>query len=383
MKLFKYIIVLSMIIYIGCNNPSDPNGTMIEQSALYSIETYCYDVDLNDNVVILAASDGGYYKYTYELNSNGFPVLTLITHEDNHNTEYANDSIDRVILSSGDEGVIYKLDRYTGGSSGLWFDNAEGMPIDPELVNDYCYQGKYLDMTLDESEPDNNFGFETQVVYSLMKHTDLNENNDGDEFLSYSTSIVRRPINVIPDNPVEGEITLSVDNCYYEHNLNYDSNEIHFGDNRLAVANESSGIVVFKRNNETLVEGLHLDSLFSFNLSGGQAQTVFSLENAIIGGFSNDKGCYMALLASDVDEITNYISFADGYSIKGIDYNNQNGLIALATGSDGVHLYLWNGGNSVSPYGSIDTGYAYDLKIENDLVFVATQEGLEIYKIGI
>ena len=157
-----------MIIYIGCNNPSDPNGTMIEQSALYSIETYCYDVDLNDNVVIVAASDGGYYKYTYELNSNGFPVLTLITHEDNHNTEYANDSIDRVILSSGDEGVIYKLDRYTGGSSGLWFDNAEGMPIDPELVNDYCYQGKYLDMTLDESEPDNNFGFETQVLFPTL-----------------------------------------------------------------------------------------------------------------------------------------------------------------------------------------------------------------------
>ena len=40
-----------MVAYIGCNNPSDPNGTMIEQSALYSIETYCYDVDLNDNVL--------------------------------------------------------------------------------------------------------------------------------------------------------------------------------------------------------------------------------------------------------------------------------------------------------------------------------------------
>ena len=367
-----------MTIYVGCNNPSDPNGTMIEQSALYDIETYCYDVDLNDDVIILAASDGGYYKYTYDYNSNGFPVLTLMTHEPNHNSEYANDSIDRVILSSGDEGVIYMLDRYTGGSSGLWFDNAQDLEMDPTSVSDYCYQGKYLDMTLDESEPDNGFGFETQVIYSLMKHTDLNENNDGDEFLSYSTSIVRRPINVIPDNPVEGEITLSVDNCYYEHNLNYDSNEIHFGDNRLAVANESSGIVVFNKNSQS-----ELDSLFSFNLSGGQAQTVFSLENAIIGGFSNDKGCYMALLDSNVDEVTNYISFADGYSIKGIDYNNQNGLIALATGSDGVQLYLWNGGNSVSPYGSIDTGYAYDLKIKDNLVFVATQEGLEIYKIGI
>ena len=64
----------------------------------------------------------------------------------------------------------------------------------------------------------------------------------------------------------------------------------------------------------------------------------------------------MALLDSNTDEVTNYISFADGYTIKGIDYNE--GLIALATGSDGVHLYAWNGGDSVSPYGSITTGYA-------------------------
>ena len=156
-----------------------------------------------------------------------------------------------------------------------------------------------------------------------------------------------------------------------------DYNEIHFGDNRLSVANESNGIIVFKKNNEST-----LDSLFSFNLSGGQAETTLSLNDAIIGGFSNDQGCYMALLDSNSDEVTNYISFADGYTIRGIDYNN--GLIALATGSDGVQLYEWLGGNAVSPYGSIDTEeYAYDLKIKDDLIFIATRIGLEIYKIGL
>ena len=90
----------------------------------------------------------------------------------------------------------------------------------------------------------------------------------------------------------------------------------------------------------------------------------------------------MALLESNGANPVNYISFADGYTIRGIDYNN--GLIALATGSDGVQLYEWLGGNAVSPYGSIDTEeYAYDLKIKDDLIFIATRSGLEIYKIGL
>ena len=115
-------------------------------------------------------------------------------------------------------------------------------------------------------------------------------------------------------------------------------------------------------------------------MPGGQAQTAYSADDAIIGGFSNDKGCYMALLESNTNNVSNYVSFADGYSIKGIDYHD--GLIGLATGSDGIQIYQWFGGDTVSPYGSYDTGYAYDLKIKGDLIFVATREGLEILKIG-
>ena len=201
-----------------------------------------------------------------------------------------------------------------------------------------------------------------------------NENSDDDEFLSYSTSIVKRNVNVQPSG---NDLNLIVDDCNYQHNLSYDSKEIHFGGGNLAVASESDGIILFNKGDDG-----DLDSLFSYNLSGGQAQTVYTLGTAVIGGFSNDKGCYMALLESDSNSASNYISFADGYSINGIDFSDN--IIALATGNDGVQLYEWLGGSNVTPYASISTDeYAYDLKIKGDLIFVATRSGLEIFKIGI
>ena len=381
MRVLRHIIWIS-IVFIGCNNPSASIGSIVSNSAIHEIDTYCYDVDLTDNIIVVAASNGGYYKYSYELNSDAFPVLTpIVQSQSNHNPDFYNDSIDRVVISDNDVGMIYMLDKYSGGSSGIWFDSASGVSVDPSLVSDYCFQGKYLDITLDESELPNS-GFETKIIYSLMKHTDLNENNDDDLIASYSSSIVKRTINII-QNESAGElqsVDLIVGDCEFLQTLNYDSNAIDFNNNKLAVASESEGIIVFEKNDSGSIDNLFNSSdLFSFNLSGGEAQTVSVLEDAVIGGFSNDKGCYMALLGSDASE-TVYLSFGEGYSIKGIDYSN--GLIALATGSDGVQLYQWGGGNNVLPYGSIETDYAYSVVIRNGLVFVATKSGLEIYKIG-
>jgi len=377
----RYIIILfsGLIFLVSCQNPSEPSGSIISKKYTYNIDTYCYDVDANDTHIVVAASNGGYYKFSYELDSDSFPVLTLVESTIDHSPDYENDSIDRVIFSLGNEGMIYMLDRYSGGSSGVWFDNINGVSMEPASypVSEYCYQGKFLDIALDESEPDNLFGFDKHVVYSLMKHTSLNENSDDDEFAQYSTSIIKREIDIVPIlNGEEIEsLEPALDDCNFLHNLSYDTNEIHFGGNRLVAASESDGVIVFDKN-----EGGTLDSLFSYNLSGGQAQTAYALDDAIIGGFSNDKGCYMALLESNTNNVSNYISFADGYSIKGIAYND--GLIGLATGSDGIKIYEWFGGSVVTPYGSYDTGYAYDLKIKGDLIFVATREGLEILKIG-
>ena len=130
-----------------------------------------------------------------------------------------------------------------------------------------------------------------------------------------------------------------------------------------------------------------LAKTLSFNVSGAEAQTVHLAEDAVFGGFSTSSGgnggCYMALLGADSNNNGNYDeSFADGYSVKSID--TYEDLIGLATGNSGVQIYQRTQGSSiVSPFLSIDTDYAYDLKIRNNFVFVATKSGLEIYKIGI
>ncbi len=375
MSFLKYILFTFMtLMFFSCNSPSEPEGTIIKNSLVYEIDTYCYDVDVNDNTIVVAASDGGYYKFSYTLDSNGFPLIEEVDSEDNHLSEYENDSIDRVIISDGYYGIIYMLDKYTGGYSDVWFDNAEGLSMDPLFFNNNCYQSKYLDIALDESGS-NGTEFDSHRIYSLMKHTQLNENSDDDEFQAYSCSIVSREINIAPG--IITDVMLLNDDCQYVYNLSYSSTEIHLGEGKLAVASESDGITLFNTQSNG-----DLDSLFSYNLSGGQAQSVYAFENAVIGGFSNDKGCYMALLESDDNSVSNYISFADGYSINGIDYSNN--IIALATGNDGVQLFEWTGGGNVTPYGSINTiEYAYDLKIKDDLIFVATRSGLEIFKIGI
>lgn len=362
------------LLFFSCNSPSEPEGKIVKNSSVYEIDTYCYDVDVNDNTIVVAASDGGYYKFSYSLDSNGFPLIEEVSSEDNHLSDYENDSIDRVIISDGYYGIIYMLDKYTGGYSDVWFDNAEGLSMDPIFFNNNCYQSKYLDIALDESNS-NGTQFDSHRIYSLMKHTALNENSNDDEFLAYSCSIVKREIDILPG--VVTDVMLDDAECQYVQSLSYSSTEMHLGGGKLAVASESDGVTLFNTQSNG-----DLDSLFSYNLSGGQAQSVYAFENAVIGGFSNDKGCYMALLESDGNSVANYTEFANGYSINGIDFSDN--IIALATGNDGVQLYEWSGSSNVSPYASISTNeYAYDLKIKGDLIFVATRSGLEIYKIGI
>tara|TARA_B100001142_G_scaffold308294_1_gene339709 strand:- start:1989 stop:3419 length:1431 start_codon:yes stop_codon:yes gene_type:complete len=195
----------------------------------------------------------------------------------------------------------------------------------------------------------------------------------------YSSSIVKRKIDFIGSDNLQ----LFNDNgCELLFSgIGYYSKDIDYYNNIVAVANQSEGIMVFEYNeDDDLVKTL------SFNVPGAEAQSVHLDQDVVFGGFSTSSGgnggCYMALLGANSNNDGNYDgSFADGYSVKSID--TYEDLIGLATGNSGVQIYQRIQGSSVvSPYLSIDTDYAYDLKIKNNFVFVATKSGLEIYKIG-
>jgi len=129
--------------------------------------------------------------------------------------------------------------------------------------------------------------------------------------------------------------------------------------------------------------GDSLDEMNSFYFQGGEANCTYSYGNAIIGGFSNFRGCYMELLDSDGSEISN-LTFADGYSISAIGYDHQSGLLALGAGNDGIILYDWNGGGSVSLKGMLDVGdnnYVFDVEVMGSSIYVGSENGITIYKI--
>ena len=80
----------------------------------------------------------------------------------------------------------------------------------------------------------------------------------------------------------------------------------------------------------------------------------------------------------DDGNIINTNQFASGYSVNGIhlDYS----LLALAAGNDGILLYHWSG-IDISFMGKIETAYANNVKVAGDIIFAATEDGIEVIQI--
>ena len=109
----------------------------------------------------------------------------------------------------------------------------------------------------------------------------------------------------------------------------------------------------------------------------GEIESIYSKDSTIFAGLSNSNGCMMTILGAD-GSLDSSLHFAIGYTIKGIHQNN--GLLALAAGHDGILLYNWNGIN-VSFMGKIKTAYANNVKVSDNIIFVATEDGIEIIQI--
>ena len=109
----------------------------------------------------------------------------------------------------------------------------------------------------------------------------------------------------------------------------------------------------------------------------GEVEVIFSKGNTIFSGLKYSNGCVMSILDDD-GNIINTNQFAIGYSVTGIHQNNA--LLALAAGHDGILLYNLSGSN-VSFMGKIETSYANAVKIAGDIIFAATEDGIEVIQI--
>ena len=107
-------------------------------------------------------------------------------------------------------------------------------------------------------------------------------------------------------------------------------------------------------------------------------EIIYSINHTIFAGLSHSNGCIISIL-NDNGEVSGSNQFAVGYTIKGI--HEHNGLLALAAGNDGILLYNWNGGADVSFIGKIETAYANNVKVAGDIIFAATEDGIEVIQI--
>lgn len=109
----------------------------------------------------------------------------------------------------------------------------------------------------------------------------------------------------------------------------------------------------------------------------GEVNAIYSVGNTIFTGLAYSNGCLMNTLDYNGLIISNH-QFADGYTIKGL--HHDDGLLALAAGHDGILLFDWN--ESIIAFkGKIETAYANNVKVANNTIFAATEDGIEIIQI--
>ena len=66
-------------------------------------------------------------------------------------------------------------------------------------------------------------------------------------------------------------------------------------------------------------------------------------------------------------------------SVNDIFVNDD--IIGLAVGHDGALIYDWDGTDSFTLKGRLETSYANSIKINDNIIYIATEDGIEVVQI--
>ena len=406
--------------------PSDPLGEIKIIKRVDTIDTggNCLDidVDIEDSILVAAANHNGYF--VYKINSKG-GIVSDITEQKHVGVDEMDNSLGdnraQSIVLSKNHDIAFVMDQYDH----IWLYKYESGATQyslPNYMEEDCYGGTWLSVAIDDQS-------DSIGVYTLLKHNAA-EDEVGD-FLEHSTSLVWTSLNGIDPSSISPD--QDEPNCEYIINQNSIAEMIYFDDGLLSMAYGELGVKVFKQTELEVclitddIVDLSDDALCSENYDNsgeidyksccentacpggmgecpwleegfggvfssaggiipqihaefdtpGEVEVIFSKGNTIFSGLKYSNGCVMSILDDD-GNIINTNQFAIGYSVTGIHQNNV--LLALAAGHDGILLYNLSGSN-VSFMGKIETSYANAVKIAGDIIFVATEDGIEVIQI--
>ena len=397
----KIIIIIGILISINsCRMPSDPLGEIKIIKQLDTINTggNCLDLDVDmdeDSVLVAASNYNGFMIYDIQYNGSMISKIKERIHISSYDMDsnIGDNRAQNVVIApiSNQAFILDKEDHiwlfdYNAGIDTLRAYLSKGDPL--------CYDARSLSIAIDESS--------NQIrIYSLIKHY-----SKGSYWKKDSRSLITTNIEL-------SDINKDIE-CNYKFNNNDISDIIFYSDSLLTLGSGELGIQVYRfneafentcvaTNNDGKLIHINLDEesecqsdeynvwiieagelipefIMAFD-TPGEVESIYSKDSTIFVGLSNSNGFLKAIINSD-GSTTGPHQFGVGYTIKGID--QDDGLLALAAGHDGILLYKWNG-NVVSFMGKIETAYANTVKVKSDvnskIIFAATEDGIEIIQI--
>ena len=378
---------MGLLLLFGCDNSNSP----FNESEYYDLNTIqigeVRDLDIFDDMLFVATESRGIY--IYEIFSNSIETLY-------ENQEWGVGKDMRNIYYASNVNMLYVLDRF-----GYTYHSYL-----PHLLDDNSYDGSCST----NSTPDtllinncaatqthatkfavNRFGDVGPELYILHKHNADNElytenSYSSINFMQYnfnpqaSGSMFCEFFTTCEDNAL-----ISTDSGVdeIEDSLGYDISDIFYLDDKLYVANPRNNINSFeiyeKDQSSNSLEDI-VYSLLTYHETNTKVKSIYAVNDYVLAG--TESGCYITLLEGGglSDDEDSKLLLAEDYTIYDI-YFSENKLI-LSTGINGIIIYDWDGSSmDINEDMRIHSSYAFTARFINNMYFIATKNGLEIYNI--
>ena len=409
----KIYILLISLFFFACIEQVDSEQNNIAQLVKY-IDTYgeAMDLDLTDTHMVVAANYQGFIVYDIIRDNLGNVSDLDSVFNDSILDDSMGDNRAQEVVISKNHNIAFITDIYDR----IWLyklDEESNQYVDSYLQD--CYGGTWLSTTIDDQTDMNQIN-----VFSLVKHSSSESDDEGTvgDFDEYSTSVVWKGLIDINSGDLFPEQN-SAPACEFSYNFGILPETIHYNDGLLAISNGELGMKVLSQINQSscfdsdsfdLIEdfnpsgnididriacensifdyynpgfggifepegGFHPQVYSSFDLPG-EVNAVYVKDLVLFSGLSTSNGCYISLLG-DNGSILENLSVANGYTINGI--SEDNGILALSAGRDGVLLYQWNGDLNISYMGQIETPYSNKVKVDGNNILISTEDGVYIY----
>ena len=374
---YRNILFAALLLLWSCDNSNSPFNDS-EPYDLISIdigEVRDLDYFQLENRLFVGTESEGIYIYEIipeSITGNETPLGNWHLSTLYENVDWGLGKDIRSIQYSSNTNILYALDRfgytyhgfvpYLLGQSGLY--DCSGLDT---LIANVCAstQTHATKFSLDDSD-------ESPELYILYKHNADNELYTEESYSSLKFMNYALPPQMTLDF-CELFGTCENEAINIEDSLSYNVNDIFYLDDKLYIANPSKDINSFEvyEKNGDLVDTYVIES---------EVKSIYAVNDYILAGTKD--GCYITLLegggisSNDEDKLL----IADGYSIQDIYFDGMK--LILSAGIEGVMVYDWDGNSmNVNNDIRIHSSYAYTARFINDMYFVATKNGLEIYNL--